>query len=80
MAVIAKKEEKISATANELGGCPEPDEFIEKFKELYPKDWARIEKNYRDHERKAKPGKSHPMPEPNQYIKNALSVWLKKQK
>lgn len=80
MAVITKKDEKISAVANELGGHPEPEEFIEKFKELYPKDWARIEKSYRDHERRTKPGKSHPMPEPNQYLKNAFNAWLKSQK
>lgn len=80
MAVITKKDEKISATANELGGQPDPEAFVEKFKELYPKDWTRIEKHYRDHERKTKPGKSHPMPEPNQYLKNALNVWLKSQK
>ena len=73
MAVITKKDEKISATANELGGKPDPEEFVKKFKELYPKDWARIEKNYRDHERKTKPGKSHPMPEPNQYLKRLCS-------
>lgn len=80
MAVITKKDEKISVVANELGGKPEPEEFVEKFKELYPRDWERIEKNYRDHERKTKLGRSHPMPEHNQYLKNALNVWLRNQK
>ncbi|HBQ06415.1 MAG: hypothetical protein H6999_10150 [Hahellaceae bacterium] len=77
MAVITKKDEKIAATVEQLEGSRSPDDFVAKFKELYPKDWARIEKSYRDHERKTKPGKSHPMPEPDQYLKNALSVWLK---
>ena len=77
MAVIVKKDEKLTAVAEALGGSFSPDEFVFKFQELYPKDWARVEKNYRDHERKTKPGKTHPMPEPTQYLKNALNVWQK---
>jgi len=80
MAVIIKKDEKLSDVANALGDSFSSDEFLVKFKELYPKDWARIEKNYRDHERKTKPGKTHPMPEPTQYLKNALKVWQNKNK
>lgn len=80
MAVIIKKDEKLSDVANALGDSFSSDEFLVKFKELYPKDWARIEKNYRDHERKTKPGKTHPMPEPIQYLKNALKVWQNKNK
>jgi len=79
MAVITKKDEKITAAVEQLGGSRSPEDFVEKFKELYPKDWVKIGKSYHDHERKTKPGKSHPMPEPNQYLKNAFSVWLKSQ-
>ena len=62
MAVITKKDEKIAATVEQLEGSRSPDDFVAKFKELYPKDWAKIEKSYRDHERKTKPGKSHLLP------------------
>jgi hypothetical protein len=79
MTVITKKDEKISATASALKESFSPEEFVEKFKELHPKDWEKIEKNYRKHERDTKPGKSHPMPEPSQYIKNALNVWARTQ-
>ncbi len=75
MTVITKKDEKIQATVEALDQGFSQEQFIEKFKELFPKDWFRIEKNYQDHERKTKPGKSHPMPEPNQYLRNALKVW-----
>ena len=75
MAVITKKDEKIQATVEALNQEFSQEQFIEKFKELFPKDWSRIEKNYRDHERKTEPGKSHPMPEPHQYLRNALKVW-----
>lgn len=80
MSVIVKKDEKLSAVANSLGGSFSPDEFIDKFQELYPKDWEKVEKSYRDHERKTKPGKTHPMPEPTQYLKNALNIWQKSHK
>jgi len=75
MTVITKKNEKIQATVEALDRGFSQEQFIEKFKELFPKDWFRIEKNYQDHERKTKPGKSHPTPEPNQYLRNALKVW-----
>ncbi len=80
MTVITKKDEKIAATAAALGENFSPDEFVEKFKELHPKDWEKIERNFRQHERDTKPGKGHPMPEPSQYIKNALHVWASKRK
>lgn len=77
MAVITKKNEKISAIASLLDNGYSEDEFVDKFKEQYPKDWDKIVKSYKEHERKTKPGKTHPMPEPKQYLKNALKVWLK---
>jgi len=77
MAVIVKKDEKLSVVASSLGDSFSPDEFVTKFQELYPKDWEKVEKTYRDHERKTKLGKTHPMPEPAQYLKNALNVWQK---
>lgn len=80
MAVITKKDEKIESVIESFDGIPSPDEFVAKFVELYPKDFAKVEKNYSDHERKTKPGKSHPMPEPVQYLKNALNVWVKANK
>ena len=78
MPVITKKDEKIEKTASSLQEGFTFEVFIEKFKELYPKDWAKIEKSYRDHVRDTKPGKKIPMPKPDQYLKNALNVWTKK--
>lgn len=78
MAVVLKREEKIQHTINMLESNYTKNEFIEKFKELYPKDWNKIVKNYQQHEQKTKEGKEHPMPEPKQYIINMLNVWLKK--
>lgn len=38
MAVITKKDEKIQATVDALNQGFSPEQFIEKFKELFPKD------------------------------------------
>lgn len=75
MSVILKKDEKVAAVAAALAPGFSQDEFAEKFIELYPKHWERIQKAYRDHERKTKPGNSHPTPAPQQYLKNCHNTW-----
>ena len=77
MAVVIKKDEKINATIIMLKDPFSQKDFIDKFKELYPKDWAKLEKAYADHIRHAKLGKPVPMPKPEQYLKNVLNVWKK---
>ena len=77
MPVITKKDEKIKVVSKSLLEGYSTNDFITKFKELYPKDWDKIVKNYRSHEEKTKLGKSHPMPKPEKYLENALKVWLK---
>lgn len=78
MSVILKKDEKVEAVVSLLNENYSAEDFINKFKETYPDDWKKISANYNKHVRKTKPGKSIPMPEPTQYLKNALNVWLKK--
>ena len=78
MTAITRKNEKIGAAASSLPENFSIEEFTSRFQEHYPKDWEKLEKSYRDHERKAKPGKGHPMPTPEQYLKNALHVWRRK--
>lgn len=79
MAVLLKKDEKIENTISKLSKKYSFNEFKDKFIELYEKDWRRIEKAYNDHVRKTKEGKKIPMPKPEQYLRNALNVWNKKQ-
>jgi hypothetical protein len=77
MAVLLKKNEKISEVVNGLENDFTESQFLERFKEIYPKDWAKINREYTKHERNTKPGNSHPMPNPEQYLINALNVWKK---
>lgn len=79
MAVLLKKDEKIANTVSKLSEEYTFTEFKNKFIELYEKDWKKIDKTYNDHVRKTKKGKINPMPKPEQYLKNALNVWNKKQ-
>jgi hypothetical protein len=77
MTVILKKAEKV---ANVVSGLPATytfDDFYKAFQQKYPKDLERLNKEYQRHERKTKPGKSHPMPEPLQYLRNALNAYCK---
>lgn len=77
--VIVKKEEKIAAVVASLPTRFSEGEFVDAFIGMYPKEWERVQKIYRDHARRTKPGKQHPMPEPIPYLINALKVWLGKQ-
>ncbi len=69
--IFLKKEEKVSATIDALESPYTEMQFVEKFKELYPDDWEKIVKRYNAHERLTPTGKSHPMPNPTQYLINA---------
>lgn len=77
--VIVKKDEKIAKVISLLPDRFTENDFIALFQTQYPKEWKRIESVYKQHERKTKPGKKHPMPEPRRYLINALKVWKKKQ-
>ena len=80
MAVITKKDEKIALVVASFDKEFSFDEFLKKFQEMYPKDWEKTVRNYIQHERKTKEGKTHPMPDPKQYLQNSLNVWQKKNK
>ncbi|EPF65549.1 hypothetical protein [Pseudomonas syringae] len=77
MSVIVRKAEKIKATVDALEAGFSFEQFLAAFQAQYPKDWEKVQREYAKHERKIKSGKSHPMPEPVQYMRNALNVYLK---
>ncbi len=74
MAVIVKKAEKVQATCESLQPGFTFEQFLAAFQEQYPKEWAKVVREYAKHERRTKPGKSHPMPHPEQYMRNALNA------
>ena len=80
MALVMKKDEKLQNVIESMKDGYTKDEFVFKSEETYPKDWKKIVNSYKEHEQKTKEDKTHPMPEPKQYVINMLNVWLKKNK
>lgn len=76
MSVITKKAEKVRMTVETLAAGFSFEQFLAAFQALYPKDWEKVQREHAKHERKTKPGKNHPMPDPVQYMRNALNVHL----
>ena len=72
--IMQKRKEKAQEIFDQLGSTCTFEEFYEKFKELYPKDWERIKTKYNKEEEKTKEGKTHPMPHPTQYVKNLYNT------
>lgn len=79
MTVILKKDEKIESVLNEMPDNYSDDDFVQAFRDKYPDDVRRMQAKYNKEERNTKEGKTHPMPTPERYIKNALNVYRKKQ-
>lgn len=80
MSVITKKAEKVRATVESLDAGFSFEQFLAAFQAQHRKDWEKVQREYSKHERQTKPGKSHPMPDPIQYMRNALNVHLKASK
>lgn len=77
MSVITRKSEKVAAVVATLHQGFTFDDFLLAFQAQHQKDWEKVVREFQKHERKTKPGKSHPMPEPTQYLWNALNVHRK---
>lgn len=75
---VPAKEKKLNGLFEKHGLDISINEFIEIFKEEYPKDWARIQLFYNKQEEKRKPGHAAPMPEPAKYLQNMYKVYMKK--
>jgi hypothetical protein len=75
--IVLKKTEKLEAVNAALPTGSSPEEFVAKFQEMYPEDWSKITNRYRAHESHTPRGKSHPMPEPTQYLLNMVKNFIK---
>lgn len=75
--IVLKKAEKLKAVAATLPSEATLEDFAARFKSMYAKDWNNIVSRYKAHERLTKPGKTHPMPEPNTYLLNMVKAYRK---
>lgn len=78
MAVIVTKAEKVRVTCESLQPGFAFEQFLAAFQELYPKEWDKVVREYKEHDLKTKPRKSHPMPRPDQYMRNAMNAHISK--
>lgn len=76
MSVILKVDEKVGHVISLLPEGYSENEFLDKFKEIYPEDYSKCMKKFLTEERKTKPGKTHPMQHPDHHIKSALRSYL----
>ena len=76
--VIPKKEEKVRLIFDEIGQNCTEEEFVQRFKEKFPKDWERVQIRYKEHEQRDVKHKGHPMPNPQQYMTNMYNTWKNK--
>ena len=68
--LVSRKKEKAFAIFELLETNLSEDAFIALFKMKYEKDWQKIIEQFEKEERQTKPGKRHPMPHPDIYMKN----------
>lgn len=80
MSVILKVDEKVKSVIETFQEGYSEDDFYTRFVEMYPKDYERYRKKFLVEESKTKPGKTHPMQNPEKHIKNALRSYLSRNK
>lgn len=80
MNVILKVDEKVKSVIDTLQEDYSEDDFYTRFVEMHPEDYEKCRKKFLAEERKTKPGKTHPMQNPEKHIKNALRSYLSRNK
>ena len=76
MSIISKVDEKVKHVISLLSDSYTEEEFLSKFKKIYPDDYKKCMDKFLKEERNTKPGKSHPMQHPDHHIKAALRSYL----
>ena len=80
MSIISKVDEKVKHVISLLSDSYTEEEFLSKFKKIYPDDYKKCMAKFLKEERHTKPGKSHPMQHPDHHIKAALRSYLSRTK
>jgi len=76
MAVLHNKEQKIEDVLSQLPKKYSDKQFVEKFIQLYSKDWGKIKANYIKQSQDKEPGTIITMPKPELYLKSILETYL----
>src|SRR5215813_11302252 len=76
--IVLKRDRKLERVYRAMPPQSALEEHMAKFKELYPEDWQSLVYRYKEHERHPPQGKSHPMPEPTQYLLTIVKNYYRK--
>jgi hypothetical protein len=76
MAILHRKEEKIKLVLEKLPANYTSEQFVEKFIQLYSKDWGKIKAAYNKQAQDKEPGTIITMPKPDLYLKQLLTIYL----
>ena len=75
---VLKRDRKLARVYRAMPPQSSIEEHMAKFKEMYPEDWQSLVYRYKEHERHPPKGKSHPMPEPTQYLLTMVKNYYRK--
>src|SRR5712691_7173712 len=76
--IVLKRDRKLEVVYRAVPPQSAIEEHMAKFKELYPADWESLVYRYQEYERHTPKGKSHPMPEPTQYLLHMVKNYYRK--
>jgi len=76
--IVLKRDRKLEVVYRAMPPQSALAEHMAKFTELYPEDWQSLVYRYKEHERHPPKGKSHPMPEPTQYLLTMVKNYYRK--
>ena len=77
--MIIDQEEKFRKTFESLSEKVNEQQFFNRFLEVYPEDWKQLKIMFSKFNKSKQAEKSIPLPKPEQALRKAIRVWLKKQ-
>ena len=76
--MIIDQEEKFKNVFNSIKEKPTEKIMFSEFLKMYPLEWKQLKTNFSKFNRSKQFGKTIPLPKPEQTLRVAIRVWLKK--
>lgn len=77
--MLIDQEEKFKKTLESLTEKVSEQQLFNRFLELYPEDWKQLKITFSKFTRSKQANKTIPLPKPEQALRKAMRIWLKKQ-
>ena len=78
--MMINQEEKFQKIVDGLTEKPTEQNMFNSFLEVFPEDWKQLKITFSKFNRSKQVGKTIPLPKPEQSLRKAIRIWLKKQK